>query len=74
VWCFITGKTELEGVHSSLVDAKAQAEIVADKRFLAFIDRPESIKAMEEVWSRKRKSRDQHAAECESVFAKMWRR
>jgi hypothetical protein len=32
VWCFLNDKTELEGVHSSLVDARAQAVIVADKR------------------------------------------
>jgi hypothetical protein len=43
---FYHGQDGARRTHSSLVDAKVQAEINADKRFLAFIDRPESIKAM----------------------------
>jgi hypothetical protein len=72
VWCFLNNKMELEGVHSSLVDARAQAEIVADKRFLAYIDRPESMKGMEDVWARKRKNCDNRAAELHRPVPEGW--
>ena len=53
-WCYIKGETELPHAHSSLVDCKAQTDVVLDARFLPFIDRYTSIIPMDEVWVAKR--------------------
>jgi hypothetical protein len=72
VWCFINGKTELAGAHSSLIDARAQADIVADKRFVMYMDKPESIKAIDEIWMTKRKKRDSLEAELTRTVPEGW--
>ena len=53
-WCYIKGETQLQNAHSSLVDCKAQTDVVLDERFLPFIDRYKSIVPMDQVWVTKR--------------------
>lgn len=49
VWMFI-GKN-LNGVNDSLLDAKAQTDIVTNKFFVPFIRRTKSIQLLEEIFS-----------------------
>jgi hypothetical protein len=42
----------LNGAHNSLVDVKAQTDIVTSRQFLPFIDRSKSIRPMDELFSR----------------------
>ena len=58
MWCYVTGNDSLLGAHSAIVDARAQSTVVADKRFLDYIDKPVSMIAMADVWAAKRKNRD----------------
>jgi hypothetical protein len=46
MWCYVTANELLPSAHSSIVDARAQSTIVADKRFLEYIDKPMSMIAM----------------------------
>ncbi len=51
VWKYITNRN-LNGAHDSLVDAKAQTDIVTHKFFQAFIDRAKSIRTIDEIFTR----------------------
>jgi hypothetical protein len=52
VWKFITGRN-LNGAHDSLVDAKAQTDIItAHKHFQKVIDRTKSIRLVSDIFSR----------------------
>jgi hypothetical protein len=66
------GKSKLPSAHSSLIDARAQADIVADKRFIMYMDKPESITAIDDVWTKKRKMRDSIDAELTRPVPKGW--
>ena len=46
--------TELPGAHSSIVDACVQANIILDDQYFCFLDRPDSIIPLSDVWSTKR--------------------
>jgi hypothetical protein len=58
MWCYITGNDSLLGAHSAIVDARAQSTVVADKRFLEYVDKLVSMIAMADVWAAKQKNRD----------------
>ena len=51
VWKHLMGQN-LNGAHNSLVDVKAQTDIVTSQQFLPFIDRCKSIRPMDELFSR----------------------
>ena len=53
-WCHINNCKELSNAHSSLVDCKAQTDVVLHQEFVAFIDKHSSIVPLNEVWSTKR--------------------
>ena len=62
----------LEGAHSSIVDARAQAKIVSDKRVKEFIDRTKSVTTMEAVWSGKQKNKAQQRGELTRAVPLGW--
>ena len=62
-WCYIKGETELQHAHSSLVDCKAQTDVVLDERFLPFIDRYKSMVPIDTVFVSKRKKAMQREKE-----------
>jgi hypothetical protein len=72
MWCHITNNDKLDGAHSSIVDARAQQEIVSDDRFMQFLDKPESIVSMDSVWEAKRKKRILQDAELKRPLPKGW--
>ena len=51
VWKFLN-ETNLEGAHDSLVDVKAQTDILSHEYFVPFINRSQSIKPVEEIFSK----------------------
>ncbi len=53
MWCFVTDNDSLLGAHSAIVDARAQSTVMADKRFLEYIDKPVSMILMADVWAAK---------------------
>ena len=56
VWCHIEDKDNSDGAHSSTVDARAQADVIGDCRFVPFLDKPKSHVSLNEVWAKKRKN------------------
>jgi hypothetical protein len=72
MWCHITNNDRLDGAHSSIVDARAQQEIVSDDCFLQFLDKPESIVSIDSVWEAKRKKRILQDAELKRPLPKGW--
>jgi hypothetical protein len=46
VWSYANNMDWLPGAHLSLVNAQAQSDIVTDKCFTSFIDKPQSIEGM----------------------------
>jgi hypothetical protein len=72
MWCHVMGKEKLEGAHLSIVDARAQQDIVSDDRFLKYLDKPESMVTMESVWAAKRKKRELQNAELKRPLPKGW--
>lgn len=72
MWCHVKNKDRLDGAHSSIVDARAQQDIVSDDRFLQFLDRPESIVTTDSVWAAKRKKRIAQDAELKRPLPKGW--
>jgi hypothetical protein len=51
VWKYNTGNN-LNGAHDSLVDAKAQTDIIIHKHFQSFIDRTKSFRLVADIFSR----------------------
>jgi hypothetical protein len=51
VWKHLMGQN-LNGAHNSLVDVRAQTDIVTSTQFLPFIDRAKSIRPIDEIFSR----------------------
>jgi hypothetical protein len=72
MWCHVMNKDKLDGAHSSIVDARAQQEIVSTGRFMQFLDKPESIVTMDSVWEAKRKKRILQDAELKRPLPKGW--
>lgn len=56
VWKYIK-KANLNGAHDSLVDAKAQTDIVTHKSFVKFIDKKQSIRLIEDIFSKTERAR-----------------
>jgi hypothetical protein len=50
VWAHLF-KRNLNGAHDSLVDAKAQQDIVTHPSFLSYINRKESIRLVSDIFS-----------------------
>jgi hypothetical protein len=72
VYCYITGRQELAGAHSSLVDAQAQCQIVTDTRFQPFIDKPTSIVLLDGVWAARRKALEAYQEEISRAVPVGW--
>ena len=51
VWKFINGGDNLNGAHDSLVDVKAQTDIVIHPKFVPFFDRKESIQDIADIFA-----------------------
>ena len=71
-WSFIKEKTELVGAHSSLVDAKAQMDVVLHPHFQPFVDRTKSMVRMEDVWKKKRARRTKVQEELKRPVSRGW--
>ena len=52
VWKFVTGEN-LNNAHDSLIDAKAQTDIVTSNHFIPFIDKTKSIRNIDEIFSKR---------------------
>ena len=52
VWKYANNGTNLSGAHDSLVDVKAQTDILVHGSFVPFIDRSSSIQPIDEIFSR----------------------
>jgi hypothetical protein len=52
VWSYIHGGQCLENVHDSIVDAKAQTDVLIDAKFVPFINRSNSIQPISEMFSK----------------------
>ena len=52
IWKYANNGTNLSGAHDSLVDAKAQTDILVHGSFVPFIDRSSSIQPIDEFFSR----------------------
>jgi hypothetical protein len=72
MWCHITNNDRLEGAHSSIVDARAQQDIVSDDRFMKHLDKPESVVTTDSIWAAKRKKRMLQDAELKRPLPKGW--
>lgn len=55
--------TEMDGAHSSIVDARAQHKIVSDSRVHPYLDRNKSVEKVTEIWSAKFKRMNAARAE-----------
>ena len=51
VWKFIKDGSNLNGAHNSLVDVKAQTDILINKMFVPFINRTASIQTVDTIFS-----------------------
>ncbi len=52
VWSYIHGGLCPENAHDSIVDAKAQTDVLIDARFVPFINRSNSIQLISEMCSK----------------------
>ncbi len=52
MWSFINDGQCLENAHDSMVDAKAQSDVLTDARFVPFINRSNSIQLITEMFSK----------------------
>jgi hypothetical protein len=59
----VTQKTTLPHAHDSLVDSKAQKEVVVNEDFRPFIDKSKSIVNLTDVWATKKKRHGEMHAE-----------
>ena len=50
VWSYINGGAVLQGAHDSLVDAKAQSDLLVNEAFVPFIDRTDSFSPIEKIF------------------------
>ncbi|GFH50228.1 hypothetical protein CTEN210_06704 [Chaetoceros tenuissimus] len=50
VWTYLK-KTNLNGAHNSLVDAKAQTDIVISSQFMPYLERKRSYRSISNIWS-----------------------
>ena len=56
VFCYVTGFSQLEGAHNSLMDCHAQCVVVNDNRFYQYIDKSYSIESINDIWKSKKKA------------------
>jgi hypothetical protein len=52
VWKYANNGSNLNGAHDSLVDVRAQTDILTHSCFVPFIDRASSIQPIDEIFSR----------------------
>ena len=50
VWSYINSRESLEGAHDSLVNARAQTDLIIHKAFIPFLDRTESLAPIEKIF------------------------
>lgn len=50
VWTYLK-KTNLNGAHNSLVDAKAQTDIVLSSEFMPYLEKKRSYRSISNIWS-----------------------
>lgn len=72
VWKFISGEN-LNGAHDSLVDAKAQTDVVVSKEFSSFIDRQQPIRLVEDIFLKKERSKMAQRQEPTRPVHKPWK-
>ena len=53
VWTHINNGRRLTGLHDSLVDAKAQVDVLFSKQFVPFIDRTDTITTVDKIFGAK---------------------
>ena len=63
MWSFLNEGRNLNGAHDSLIDAKAQTDIIVDEHFHNFIDRSKSIRCIDELFSKKDQNKISKATE-----------
>ena len=56
VWKFINGKI-LDGAHNSLVDAKAQTDVVIHPYFIGYLNKTYSIQSVNDIFQKKTQNR-----------------
>jgi hypothetical protein len=66
-------KESLPYAHNSLVDAKAQLDIILDSKFVKFVDKPKSIKLIEDVLTKKQENQMEQANELQRKVPPGWR-
>jgi hypothetical protein len=54
---------DLVNAHNSLVDSKAQTEIILHPKFFPFMNEQLSVKKLDDIWSRKLKTEAKTANE-----------
>ena len=55
LWCYIQQTSTAENALNSLVDARAQAQVMFHEYFCNYIDKLKSIVAMDKIWMVKHK-------------------
>ncbi len=50
VWSFINNGRSLEDAHNSIIDSKAQTNVLTDHRFISFINQSNSVQGMIRLW------------------------
>ena len=53
IWKYINGGANLNGAHDSLVDAKAQSDIVCHDHFVAILNRSKTVQSVNEIFAKK---------------------
>jgi len=73
VWCYYAMQQEqLSNAHNSLVDCKAQMDIVLHGHFQNYIDKKKSVTTFDEIWSAKRKRHSEVSSEATRKVPPGW--
>ena len=71
VWTYLHG-SNFNGAHDSLVDAKAQADVIVHQKFIPFIDRSKSVQEVSEIFSKTQRSEWRKKMEPDQPVHKPW--
>jgi hypothetical protein len=72
VWKFINDGPNLNGAHNSLVDVKAQTDILINKMFVPFINRTASIQFVDAIFSATQQKDWRKEQELEQPVHSLW--
>ena len=73
LWSYIHHGRNLDNLHDSLVDAEAQTDIIISKQFAPFIDRPNSIQPIAEIFSKTQRNEWKKKMEPEREVHQPWK-